>query len=67
MKSRENLFCDDVSSQEKLIADEIKGRLDLNSAYSYSVQKMLSRCLLSKKPRIKIPKNYNLVCSFVRV
>ena len=50
-----------ISTNQNSIQEEIKSRLKLVNACYYSVQKLLSSSLLSKKLKIKIY-NYNFAC-----
>jgi hypothetical protein len=49
--------CRMVGTNQNLIQEEIKRRLNLGNACYHSVQKLLSFCLLSKKVKIRICKS----------
>jgi hypothetical protein len=51
-------------TNQKLIQEEIKGRLNLGYAFYHSIQNPLSSHLLSRNKNLNI-KNYNFACSFV--
>jgi hypothetical protein len=54
-----------TGSNQNLIHEEIKSRLNSGNGCYHSVQNLLSSCLLPKIMKTKIYKNCNFACSFV--
>jgi hypothetical protein len=54
-------------TNQNLILEEIKSRLNLDNACYHSVQNLFSSHLLSKNLKIRTHKNYNFACGSVQV
>jgi hypothetical protein len=52
------------TTNQNLIHEKIKGKLNSDNACYHSVENILSRCLLSKNSKFKIHKIYYLLIGF---